>query len=68
LGYSKTASIFYNSILSDGKANLVGAFGRFINIKFPIVFKSARKNNMKIKEKRNFTRNPIWFLVQLLNK
>jgi len=46
---SKTASIFVNSILFDGKVNLVGAFGRS---KFQIVFTTAGKNNIKIKEKQ----------------
>ncbi|KAF0758564.1 Uncharacterized protein FWK35_00038756 [Aphis craccivora] len=37
------------------KMNLVGALGRsFFN--FPIVFKSAVKNQKKIKEKREFLR------------
>jgi len=34
---NKTASISFNSILFDGKVNLVGAF----RLQFPIVFKSA---------------------------
>jgi len=43
---SKTASIFFKSILFDGKVNLVGTFGRKI-IKFSIVFKSAGKKQNK---------------------
>jgi len=42
-----SASIFNFSILFDRKVNLVGALGKS---KFPIVFKSARKNKIKIKE------------------
>jgi len=34
--------------------NLFGAFRRFL--KFPKVFKNAGKNNIKIKEKREFLR------------
>jgi len=63
---SKTASIFFNSILFDGKVNLVGPLSR---LKFPIVFKSTKKNHIEIKEKREFSRkivfrqNRFWFLV-----
>jgi len=42
------------SILFNGKVNLVEAFGRS---KFIIVFKSARKNKIKIMEKWEFLRN-----------
>jgi len=45
---SKTASIFFNRILFDGKVNQVDAVGK--NLKLPIVFKSAVKNNIQIKE------------------
>ncbi|KAF0759543.1 Uncharacterized protein FWK35_00007620 [Aphis craccivora] len=38
-------------VVFDSKMNLVGAF-----FEFPIVFKSARKNKKKIKEKREFLR------------
>ncbi|KAF0771085.1 Uncharacterized protein FWK35_00007719 [Aphis craccivora] len=38
-------------VVSDSKMNLVGALGgHFLN--FPIVFKSAGKNQKKIKEKQ----------------
>jgi len=39
-----TASIFFNSILFDGKVNLVSVFGRST---FKTVFKSAGKNKFK---------------------
>jgi len=48
---SKTASIFFNSILFGGKVNLVSAFGWS---KFPIVFQTTGKNNIQIKKKREF--------------
>jgi len=52
---SKTALIFFNGILFDGKVNLVGAFRRS---KCYIVFQSARKYKTKIKEKHIiFTQN-----------
>jgi len=50
---SKTTSIFFKSILFDEKRNLIGAFGRKI-LKLSIVFKYAEKNNIKIKEKREY--------------
>jgi len=50
---SKTATIFFNSILFDGKVNLVGEV-RKKNFKFPIVFNSTGKNNIKIREKWEF--------------
>jgi len=49
---SKTASIVFNSILFDWKLNLVGAFKRST---FSIVCKIAGKNNIKIKEKWEFS-------------
>ena len=49
---NKTASIFFNSILLDWKVNLIVASGR----SFPIVFKSAGENKIKIKKKREFLR------------
>jgi len=51
---SKTFSIFFNSILFDGKVNLVDALGR--NLKLPIVFKSAVENDIQIKGKWEFLR------------
>ena len=54
--YSRNnASIFYFSILTDGKVNLDDPFGRK-NLKFLVVFKNARKNEKKIKEKQEFLR------------
>jgi len=50
---SKTVSFSFNSILFDGKLNLVGAFEM---LKCPIVFKSAGKNNIKFKGKWEFLR------------
>ncbi|KAF0767743.1 Uncharacterized protein FWK35_00009581 [Aphis craccivora] len=42
-------------VVSCSKMNLVGALGgHFLN--FPIVYKSAGKNQKKIKEKREFLR------------
>jgi len=52
---NKTASIFFKSILFDGKVNLVRAFGKS-KLKFPIAFKSVEKNKIKIKEKLEFLR------------
>jgi len=43
---SKTASIFFNSILFDGKVNLVGAFGRS-NFKIPNRFQKRREKQYK---------------------
>jgi len=48
----KTAAIFFNSILFDGKRNLVGAFSGGQILKYSIVLKSALKNSIKIKEKQ----------------
>ncbi|KAF0689898.1 Uncharacterized protein FWK35_00033545 [Aphis craccivora] len=55
-------------VVSYSKMNLVGALGgHFLN--FPIVFKSAEKNQKKIKEKREFLRktsfrsNRFFFMV-----
>jgi len=50
---SKTVTIFFNSILFEGKVNLVGALGW---PKFKIVFKSAGNNETKIKKKLKFVR------------
>ncbi|KAF0762239.1 Uncharacterized protein FWK35_00011122 [Aphis craccivora] len=45
-------------VVSYSKMNLVGALGgHFLN--FPIVFKSAGKNQKKIKEKREFLRKTM---------
>jgi len=44
---------FSTSVLFDGKVNIVGASGRS-KFKFPIVFKNAGKNNIKMKGKRVF--------------
>jgi len=52
---SKTALIFFNSILFDGKVNHIGSSGGQ-HLKFPIVFKNGWKNNIQIKEKREFLR------------
>jgi len=57
---STTASIFLNSILFNGKVNLVGVLGGK-NLKFLIVFKSAEKNKIKVKEKRKFLRKIEYF-------
>jgi len=53
---SKTALIFYNGILFDGKVNLVGALrGSKFNIRNS--FQKRRENKIKIKEKREFLQN-----------
>jgi len=53
---SKTASILFKSISFDEKVNLVSTFGRKV-LKFSKVFKTIGKNNIKMKEKREFLRN-----------
>jgi len=53
-------SIFYFGIFFDEKVNIVGALGGQ-NLKFPTVFKSTRKNNIKIKGKTGiFTQNQFF--------
>ncbi|KAF0769241.1 Uncharacterized protein FWK35_00004746, partial [Aphis craccivora] len=52
-------------VVSDSKMNLVGALGRS---NFPIVFKSARKNKKKIKEKREFSRKTMSLKKFWMNK
>jgi len=51
---SKTAG-FASTVSCLMEMNQVGVFGNK-NFKFPIVFKSARKNKITIKEKREFLR------------
>jgi len=41
-GSKTTALIFCNSILFDGKVNLVGELGQ--KLKFPVIVESAEKN------------------------
>jgi len=68
LSGSETASVFFNSILFDGKENLVGALRRS---KFKILssFQKRRENKEKNKEKPEFLRKigfcqkRFWFLV-----
>jgi len=62
---SITASIFFNSIFSDGKVNLVEHSGGQ-NLKFTIVFKSAGKNNIKIKKKRAFYAKSVFIKLILV--
>jgi len=49
---SKTALIFFNSILFVGNFNLVGDFGRS-NFKIPNSFQKPLENNIKIKKNGN---------------
>ena len=49
------ASIFNFGILFDWKVNIVGALGRS-KLKFPVTFKSTKKNKIKMKGKREFIR------------
>jgi len=62
---SETASIFFNSILFDGKMNLVLVHSRCQNLKFPIVFKNTGKNKTKMKENRFSTKSILVFGVIL---
>jgi len=60
---SKTASIFFNSILFDEKVNLVGAF-RKSKLKIPNRFqKHWQKQHTNQRKMGIFTQKQFWFLV-----
>ncbi|KAF0770451.1 Uncharacterized protein FWK35_00008802 [Aphis craccivora] len=69
---SKSASIFKLSPVSDRKVNLVNTLG-VKSKKFPIVFKSVRKNPTKVTEKQEFLRETsfrqnLFFYMAVIQK
>ncbi|KAF0759209.1 Uncharacterized protein FWK35_00035384, partial [Aphis craccivora] len=65
----KSASIFKLSPVSDREVNLVGTLGGVKSKKFPIIFKSVRKNPKKVTEnqefllKTSFRQNRFFYMV-----